>query len=69
MVVGVEGFIETVVSIMFVVSVAVHSFLERELGWGFGRRALMEPGVIFFDILSKGMPLLLGVKLNMIRSC
>jgi hypothetical protein len=54
---------------MFVVSVVVHSFLERELGWGFGRRALMEPGVIFFDILSKGIPLLLGAKLNMIRSC
>jgi hypothetical protein len=54
---------------MFVVSVAVHSFLERELGWGFGRRVFMEPGVIFFDILSKAIPLLLGVKLNMIRSC
>ena len=54
---------------MFVVLVAVRSFLERELGWGFGRRVFMEPGVIFFDILSKAIPLLLGAKLNMIRSC
>lgn len=54
---------------MSVVSVADYSFLERELGWGFGRRAFMGPDVIFFDILSKGIPLLLGVKLNMIRSC
>ena len=53
---------------MFVFSQAVHTFLEKrfreDFGWGVRGRS-----VIFLDILSKNIPLLLRVKLNMIHSC